>query len=270
MNSLALKNSFRSLSKNLNKLGLMRFSFKNKKTVKPTSGSDIEANKSKRSLRNDNSDHSPDEIVEPKTSNINTNVKQINSVPNHKSPTKEDTYAGRYAETLFIAGSKAGDLYSIYNDCVYIVEAHKTSETLRTFIGNAGLSVKNINSFCEDWAKLGEFSKTTVVFIDLLAKNKRFIHIDQICKKFIKSYQMLSKEEKITIISALELNDNQRVRVREALEANPENEGKTFIIEFTVNASIKGGLQMYTENSFMDLSLNSRIDKLKEGVNRYL
>ena len=81
---------------------------------------------------------------------------------------------------------------------------------------------------------------------------------------------MLSKEEKIQIISATELNDNQRTRVREALEANPENKGKTFIIDFTVNASIKGGLQMYTENSFMDLSLNSRVEKLKESVNRYI
>ena len=36
------------------------------------------------------------------------------------------------------------------------------------------------------------------------------------------------------------------------MESNPENEGKIFIIDFTVNPSIIGGLQMYTENKFMD------------------
>jgi len=265
MNSLILKNSFRNLSKNLNKLGLMRFS--TKKTVKPTSGSDVEANKSKKSIRGFSSG---DEHVEPKTTSINTKVKEINSVDNHKAPVSEDTFAGRYAQTLFIAGSKAEELFKIFNDCVYILNAYESSESLRTFVDNAGLSVKQINSFCEDWARIGEFSNTTVVFLDLLAKNKRFIHIEKICKKFIKSYQMLSKEEKITIISAHELNDNQRVRVREALLANPENIGKTFIIDFSVNPSIVGGLQMYSENKFMDLSLNSRVEKLKEEVNKYL
>ena len=275
MNSLILKNSFRSVSKNLHKLGLRTFANNNnRKTIKPSAGSDMEANKSKKSLRGNDQSESADEIVVQKTApvntQVNTNAKEINSVPNHKCPIKEDTFTGRYSETLFITGSKANELSKINADCMYIIESYNSSEPLRTFVNNAGLSAKDINAFVGDWAKAGEFCKTTIVFLDLLAQNKRFVSLEVICQKFIKSYQMLSREEKIQIISAHELNDNQRTRVREALEANPENKGKTFIIDFTVNASIKGGLQMYTENSFMDLSLNSRVEKLKESVNRFL
>jgi len=53
-----------------------------------------------------------------------------------------------------------------------------------------------------------------------------------------------------------------------ALKANPSNEGKEFKLEFTVDPTIKGGLQMYTETEFMDMSLQSRLDKLKSEVNK--
>jgi F0F1-type ATP synthase delta subunit len=53
-----------------------------------------------------------------------------------------------------------------------------------------------------------------------------------------------------------------------ALQANPQNEGKQFQLEFTVDPSIKGGLQMYTETEFMDMSLSSRLDRLKNEVEK--
>ena len=51
-----------------------------------------------------------------------------------------------------------------------------------------------------------------------------------------------------------------------ALKANPENAGKEFTLDFTVDPSIKGGLQMYTETEFMDMSLASRVDRVKAEV----
>lgn len=53
-----------------------------------------------------------------------------------------------------------------------------------------------------------------------------------------------------------------------ALQANPQNEGKQFQLEFTIDPSIKGGLQMYTETEFMDMSLSSRLDRLKNEVEK--
>jgi len=40
-----------------------------------------------------------------------------------------------------------------------------------------------------------------------------------------------------------------------ALKANPNNTGKEFKLEFQIDSTIKGGLQMYTETEFMDMSL---------------
>jgi F0F1-type ATP synthase delta subunit len=54
----------------------------------------------------------------------------------------------------------------------------------------------------------------------------------------------------------------------QALKANPQNEGKEFQLEFTIDPSIKGGLQMYTETEFMDMSLASRLDRLRSEVQK--
>lgn len=96
------------------------------------------------------------------------------------------------------------------------------------------------------------------------------MYINEIAKKYIRSYSLLTNEEKITIISAEELNEQQKKDVQGALQANPSNKGKTFIIDYTVNPSIKGGLQMYTEDKFMDLSLASRLDKIRDEVNKLI
>ena len=53
-----------------------------------------------------------------------------------------------------------------------------------------------------------------------------------------------------------------------ALKANPQNEGKAFTIEYSVDPTIMGGLQMYTESEFMDMSLASRVTALKDEIHR--
>jgi len=67
-------------------------------------------------------------------------------------------------------------------------------------------------------------------FLMVLAESKRLIYLDEISKKFCKLYMQLNREEKITIISATDLNDSQKQQVLQALKANPKNEGKQFVI----------------------------------------
>ena len=152
----------------------------------------------------------------------------------------------------------------------YINNLYENLQSFRIFADNSGLNASQIYSFAQELAKAGEFCSTTLKFCDLLGKNKRFMYINDIAKKYIRTYLLLTKEEKITIISAQELTSQEREEVKRALLANPENEGKTFIIDYSVDPSIVGGLQMYTENKFMDLSLNSRVEKIKDEVNRLI
>lgn len=112
------------------------------------------------------------------------------------------------------------------------------------------------------------FSDTTLNFLTVLADNKRLNFISEIADKYIKLYQAENKEEKITIISAEALSSDQKSQVVAALQANPQNEGKQFTIDYEVDETIMGGLQMYTESEFMDMSLSSRLDRIQAEVSK--
>lgn len=83
-------------------------------------------------------------------------------------------------------------------------------------------------------------------------------------------YELLTREEKVTITSSQELSSEEKAQVKKAIEENPENAGKSFIIDYQVNPSILGGLQLSTENKFMDLSLQSRVDRIKDEVGKLI
>jgi ATP synthase F1 delta subunit len=102
----------------------------------------------------------------------------------------------------------------------------------------------------------------------VLAESKRLIYLREIAQKFQKLYTQLNKEEKITIISAYDLSKSQQDQVLAALKENPKNEGKQFVIQFTVDPLIQGGLQMYTESEFIDMSLVSRRSMIASEVSK--
>jgi len=138
------------------------------------------------------------------------------------------------------------------------------------FTQNSGVGAKEINAFNAALQSLGEFHPLTIKFLEVLAENKRLVYISGIADRYVKLYQQFNKEEKITIISADELSESEKNEVLLALKENPQNEGKEFQLEFTIDEEIKGGLQMYTETEFMDMSLASRVDKLKAEVSKLI
>ena len=128
--------------------------------------------------------------------------------------------------------------------------------------------MKEILLFNQGLKETGDFNKVTYRFIEVLAENKRLMFIQEIAIKYQKLYQQFNKEEKITIISAYKLSAQEEQQVLGALQSNPQNQGKEFVLEFTIDETIMGGLQMYTESEFMDMSLSSRLDKLQSEINK--
>lgn len=94
------------------------------------------------------------------------------------------------------------------------------------------------------------------------------MYLKDIAEKYSRLYMQFNREEKITVISAYVLSAEEQKQVLSALKANPQNQGKEFVIEYKVEEAILGGLQMYTESEFMDMSLSSRIDRLAQEVQK--
>ena len=151
---------------------------------------------------------------------------------------------------------------------MYLQEIDNKSEAFHLFTQNAGVGGKEIAQLNEILNNLGNFNPLTIKFLEILAETKRLSYLQAITQRYQKLYQLLNREEKITIIAAHDLSSSEQAEVLAALKANPQNEGKEFKLEFQVDATIRGGLQMYTETEFMDMSLASRVDKLRSEVSR--
>ena len=148
----------------------------------------------------------------------------------------------------------------------YLEELYKHSESFELFTRNAGVGIKEVRLFNQGLQETATFSKVTIRFIEVLAENKRLMFIKEVAEKYQKLYQQFNKEEKITVISAYKLSGDEEKQVLNALKSNPNNAGKEFVLEFKVEEGILGGLQMYTESEFMDMSLSSRLDKLHSEI----
>lgn len=125
---------------------------------------------------------------------------------------------------------------------MYLSELYTHSESFRQFTENAGVGLKEIKLLNNALLETASFHETTIHFLTVLAENKRLIYIKDIAGKYQKLYQQFNKEEKITIISAETLTNDQQSQVLKALQANPQNAGKAFTIEYSVDKNIQGGL----------------------------
>jgi ATP synthase F1 delta subunit len=169
---------------------------------------------------------------------------------------------------LFTTASQSSALYEVYEDMKFLGELYQNSESFQLFTQNAGVGIKEIRQFNVGLQEAGDFHQVTLRFIEVLAENKRLMFIKEVAEKYAKLYQQFNKEEKITIISAYTLSKDEETQVLHSLKANPQNQGKEFFIEFKVDESILGGLQMYTESEFMDMSLVSRVDRLQQEIQK--
>ena len=136
------------------------------------------------------------------------------------------------------------------------------------FTENQGVGTKEITELNKALLDTAPFSATTMKFLEVLAENKRLIYIREITDKYTKLYQEFNKEEKVTIISAKALSSDQQDQILSALKANPQNAGKEFTVDYEIDESIMGGLQMYTESEFMDMSLSSRMLRINQEIEK--
>merc|ERR1712195_162923 len=127
-------------------------------------------------------------------------------------------------------------------DMAYLGELHKASEDFRLFTQNGGVGKVQIAQLNAALTETAPFQPLTLRFLEVLAENKRLIYLREIADKYAKLYG--------------EFNN----------QANPTNAGKEIEITYKVNENIVGGLQMYTSSEFMDMSLASRVETLKNEV----
>ena len=101
-------------------------------------------------------------------------------------------------------------------------------------------------------------------FIDAIISNRKFNLFPDMINRYHELIKQLSKEEAIKVISAEDLSVEQKNLVEEAVTHRLGN--KNYLIEYSVSGTIMGGLQVYFGDSFLDCSLQTRLNKVQSEI----
>lgn len=170
----------------------------------------------------------------------------------------------RYSQTLFKSAADYGDLEKVGVDMKYILELHKSSPDFKVLLTDPTIAKAKISEIMDDLAAKANFSETTRRMIHLLLANKRLSAFPEIAKNYEQHLKEREKKETVRVVAATSLTDAEKLDVQKALEENDSS--KKYELTFEIDTSILGGLQLYFPTAFMDLSLRSRLEKIKEEV----
>ena len=111
--------------------------------------------------------------------------------------------------------------------------------------------------------------KITLDFIYLLLDNTRIAVLDEILNQFSSSYNRKNNVVTPNIISAVELDDNQKQKIINNLENKLLKKIKP---QYIINKEIIGGLILEIEDKTIDCSLKTKFENMKKQLtkgNRY-
>merc|ERR1712072_420097 len=188
----------------------------------------------------------------------------ISSVPGNKPPVTEETVAGRYAGVLFKIASQNEVLDKVADDMEMLNSVATQSTSVSNFLSNSSSTRSEQLAVFE--AVYPQLNQITVQFLDVLIDNKRTNALEKITETYTRYVKMLNKQESVRVVSATELNEGQKSQLLDALKV--QYEGVTFTMNYDVNPAIMGGLQIYTGNRFLDCSLVSRVNFVRNELNK--
>jgi F-type H+-transporting ATPase subunit delta len=172
--------------------------------------------------------------------------------------------AKRYAFALYEVSEEATELEAVSSDLQELEDMLVNHVELASLVVNPTYtSVEKEAVFLDLHAKLAKKSETTLNFIKLLAKKKRFENLAEI----IKAFRSLM-DEKANILdayveSASELSSSQDKFIQSYLEKSYK---KTIRLTKVVNPSLGGGCTILVGDQLIDFSIENQLVRLKKQL----
>ena len=171
---------------------------------------------------------------------------------------------GRYAYTLYRVAEQQKTLDAVKEDMTFINGLYRDSPDFQVLIANPSLKKQLVQKALQELMEKFSFSVTSANLVKVLIENGRLKHLNEIADKYLSYYKLRDRRESVRVVSAAKLTPEQEKDVEKSMtEFNSETK---YDLSFEVDASILGGLQLYFPTAFMDLSLKSRLDKIKEEL----
>ncbi len=170
--------------------------------------------------------------------------------------------AKRYSNALLKSAIDAGSLEKIYNDLIFVDETIRVNSQLKEFIENPVIKNQDKKDVINKLFSV-HVEKITLDFLFVLIDSGRIDIFGEVLNQFFIKYNVQNNIVKPVIISAVELNENQKMLLAEKLEKKLL---KKIMPKYAVDSNIIGGLIVEIGDKTIDCSLKTKFYNMKQQL----
>lgn len=171
--------------------------------------------------------------------------------------------AKNYANALIgVVQDKQSTYEEISKDFDNVCQILNMSPELHDILNNPTIAYDMKIDIANDVFK-NEISQTMMDFIKILIEKKRFGEFSQIYQAYVEKLNEIYNIQPITVVSAVELSENNKNQVIQKLETKLN---KTVKPDWELDDDIIAGLVIKIDDDVIDMSIKNRLAKLKKDL----
>lgn len=170
-----------------------------------------------------------------------------------------------YAEAL-MSVAKEHDLVDRFGeDVAALLDTLKESEELQQFLGNPIVKAEDKKAVLE---QIGteQLHPYMVNFLKILVDRRRILFLADICKQYQALLRELKRAVLAQVISAVELNDDQKQAVRQKVLGMTN--AQDVELETQIDPDLLGGVIIKVGSQVVDASLRGQLRRIGVSLNR--
>lgn len=175
---------------------------------------------------------------------------------------KNEIIAKRYAKALLESAVEKNEVDAVREDLSLVNEIINKSSDLKNVILNPTFNEGKVEEIIFDVFN-SKISEITLNFIKMVLKTHRMNMFEDISYWYCEFDDKLKNKLKISVTSAVVLNDETKERLKQKLENKFK---KTILLNYTVDESIIGGIVIKAEDKIIDGSIKNRYERLKSSL----
>lgn len=167
--------------------------------------------------------------------------------------------AKRYAQGLLDFSKESNQVQAIYGEMKDVVKTMSNSKDLQKFLSTPFIDYKKKLNVVKEVFK--NFSPLSQNFVNLVVKQGRETHLQDIAQEFINKVDAENGVQKISLIIATQLSSEV---VEKILKSTQLVKDTQYELNISVNPEILGGYILRVGDYQIDASVKSKLNQLKK------
>lgn len=167
-----------------------------------------------------------------------------------------------YAQAIAAVAGAEGELAKVQDEVFSLARTLGGSEELQTTLSDSMVPVARRQQIIEDLLA-NKVSKATLATMSMIVAAGRIRDLQGIADALVAMGAAQSGKEVAVVRSAIELNDDQKRRLAEALQ---KTVGQPVEVRVVIDPDVMGGLVATVGDTVIDGSVRRRLDQLKQAI----